>query len=1483
MATIDLGVAQEIASRKEQQYGLPSGTLFKMSGIESSNNAGAVSPKGAQGYFQFMPDTAKAYGLKNPADYEESADAAARYMRDNLKKYNGNLDLSLADYNGGPKAAAALAKGKPWAETQGYLEKFHGKGYAPLSSQFTSGASPTSGYNPSASALYTIEKQQEEKYGGFWNNVTNLPGAVAEGWKSTNTVYNYFQTKGTESYDPNFDWRMDENKQFLQGIPEANWGYILQAGSAAEAALRKSKVEENLKIQQELSQMGVAGFTGTVLGGLADLPTLLAFVPGLGGSALLTTSGRIANAVRMGFIAAGSNAALEAATYQNRPLGTSDDIYHAAMMGLALGGVGGALINPARLAASRLAAEQAGLGKVGLREATEFQMKEVQATGMNLTKEGEALYKRTMAKADPVTGQKIADLEESFGQIAKKDRESVIDRVRKEDADVPTFEKSTVRARRDIKGQGDQKVGDIIQRLKSNDDPTLAAFASHIDGKLRNDVRVVTRRENVRSYYDPARNEIHLAKGADDWVAAHEIAHAITANKIRYGLANPATAHGELVKELKAVFEEAKLAAKAEKFQDFKSSYYLQNLDEFVAGVYSGKGEFLDFLAKTKSAEGMPIISKIVDVFRKIMGMEPGDVNLLTRTLGITDRMIDEPLRVKQPMVFNGQKLEVDYLMSPGADEATAMAATQAQLPEIFGWGLGLENRLGGSKAPTGVRALASKLIGTTIGYKDHSVVKVNAWDDTTKWADSWAVQLRKGTYPEFEKFVSENGYKAFEKGKAFEEFGEQVSRYIRGFDGDFPPEVVKAGNHMRKVLDDVREYINNPLKDEGGTKMGLTMQKIVDPETGAENVVGKLESNPSYLPRKHDVVKWNRMVADYGREAVEGWWARAYKAARPEVSDDAAARFSKWYVTTVEEAHANRSMDMLTDMLRGVDKDALVRSLERNGGFSHFDALKMVEDMFPTKASDTGAVQSSLKHRNSIDEKYTETWTKKDGSQVEVSIHDFIHSNAFDVVEPYLRRTAGNVALAKHLDVYKTSDIDRMIMDATKNELGDDFKLGSKIKGYRDDLKFTFDRIQGLPQEEFSDLRKGLEMWRAFNVIRLMGGTVWNQMIEFSQMIGSMGWKSVTAAVPQLGKLARDAETGKLANEILDHIENVTGGAGADYLKRIDYKSMDDWVTQKGDTKLARGLDKLDTAFRKGAQGVLDYTGMTPLMVQQKRIHTIAMVNHFVDVANGVKDRGFLTKERLAWMGLDDANTERLLKNLQMYSSKKDGKLSVDWDGWIKSDPESHSQFMTAINRESRRIVQENDLPAMIPLMGTTLGQTVFQFMNFTMQAWNKSLMFALNHRDITTFSTVMHGAFFASLAYISRTALSAQGMDSERKAKYLSERLSAKQIAANSFGRISQASLLPNIYDTISPYPMFNGMRTTSDLSSLASNPTYQAVNGLISMKKLIRNGLSDEYQTTEKDIRAWGKLLPLNNVVPISTILNSVANDFPQSEQE
>ena len=73
---------------------------------ESGFNPFAVSRAGAQGIAQFMPATARAFGLENPFDPEQAIHAQAHFMRDLLRQF-GSVPLALAAYNAGPGAVSA--------------------------------------------------------------------------------------------------------------------------------------------------------------------------------------------------------------------------------------------------------------------------------------------------------------------------------------------------------------------------------------------------------------------------------------------------------------------------------------------------------------------------------------------------------------------------------------------------------------------------------------------------------------------------------------------------------------------------------------------------------------------------------------------------------------------------------------------------------------------------------------------------------------------------------------------------------------------------------------------------------------------------------------------------------------------------------------------------------------------------------------------------------------------------------------------------------------------------------------------------------------------------------------------------------------------------------------------------------------------------------------------------------------------------------
>lgn len=112
-------------SKLEETFGLPAGLLRSMVITESGGDTQAVSKAGAKGPFQFMPSTAKDFGLvgDDVFDPEKSAHAAARYMSQLLKMFDGDLGKALAAYNWGQGNVERKGLGAAPQETREYVPK----------------------------------------------------------------------------------------------------------------------------------------------------------------------------------------------------------------------------------------------------------------------------------------------------------------------------------------------------------------------------------------------------------------------------------------------------------------------------------------------------------------------------------------------------------------------------------------------------------------------------------------------------------------------------------------------------------------------------------------------------------------------------------------------------------------------------------------------------------------------------------------------------------------------------------------------------------------------------------------------------------------------------------------------------------------------------------------------------------------------------------------------------------------------------------------------------------------------------------------------------------------------------------------------------------------------------------------------------------------------------------------------------------------
>ena len=93
---------------------------------ESRWHAGARSPVGARGLAQLMPGTAREMGV-NPDDPFANLEGGARYLREQLDRFDGDLEKALAAYNAGP-GRVIDANGIPRIrETQTYVAAIMGR------------------------------------------------------------------------------------------------------------------------------------------------------------------------------------------------------------------------------------------------------------------------------------------------------------------------------------------------------------------------------------------------------------------------------------------------------------------------------------------------------------------------------------------------------------------------------------------------------------------------------------------------------------------------------------------------------------------------------------------------------------------------------------------------------------------------------------------------------------------------------------------------------------------------------------------------------------------------------------------------------------------------------------------------------------------------------------------------------------------------------------------------------------------------------------------------------------------------------------------------------------------------------------------------------------------------------------------------------------------------------------------------------------
>jgi membrane-bound lytic murein transglycosylase MltF len=113
----------DVVNQASGHYRLDPDLVNSVIKAESDFKIRAVSPKGAQGLMQLMPQTASQLGVSNTFDPQSNVEAGTKYLRELLERYNFDLVKALAAYNAGPQRVEQFGGVPPYHETRAYVAR----------------------------------------------------------------------------------------------------------------------------------------------------------------------------------------------------------------------------------------------------------------------------------------------------------------------------------------------------------------------------------------------------------------------------------------------------------------------------------------------------------------------------------------------------------------------------------------------------------------------------------------------------------------------------------------------------------------------------------------------------------------------------------------------------------------------------------------------------------------------------------------------------------------------------------------------------------------------------------------------------------------------------------------------------------------------------------------------------------------------------------------------------------------------------------------------------------------------------------------------------------------------------------------------------------------------------------------------------------------------------------------------------------------
>ncbi len=630
-----------------------------------------------------------------------------------------------------------------------------------------------------------------------------------------------------------------------------------------------------------------------------------------------------------------------------------------------------------------------------------------------------------------------------------------------------------------------------------------------------------------------------------------------------------------------------------------------------------------------------------------------------------------------------------------------------------------------------------------------------------------------------------------------------------------------------------------------------------------------------TYVPRIHDHAKIDEAVQKVGRDQV----VRLVKEAiikKQSIDDNVAEMIADGYLHGIETRAARSALPNGMVVKLGIKEDTLEALREaltdKLKDTAKVDELMgTIERAVPTKPTGEGVARS----RTRIDLDETHSITLNDGSSL--SFEDLLVNDIEDLHTMYSFQMGGAIGLARNgLEVEGGDSIETILQ-----KIADNNATGKRIATYKlqeelDALKFMYDGITGQLAHQHSVGATGetiLRRIRDYNYITSMGSSGLSSMVEAANVLMDHNVKTIAKNLPEMRNLIKKAKDGNLDDSLLREMQHAFG-VGMDVWTGRARTNWDEIETEF----IRSDYTKVDKTLAYGRNKVSMLSGMLPITAVLRRADGMFYAYDWEGAAKAFAKSGKykapFAKIKMEQLGIDEPTGTKIMQMINQYAKYDDkGKLiALNIDDWSKSGADgakAAEAFKMSGYRHAMQSVQDPSLGSLNRTLRTPWGKTLGQFLSYTLAAQEQQLQrlaVRATHGDLgSVFRVTAAAAMVSSMVYYTRTLLNAQGKSEMAKQEYLEKKLDPTAFVFE--GTLGYMGML-SMYSTA--IQRFNG-------NSLISNPTIDFVQNVNKMGKSLASITVGDKELKEDELRAWLRMLPLQNFYPMAVVNNMIADTF------